>query len=308
MVSSSQITATVPNGASTGKISIITSAGSANSASDYIVTTTNGSQLSITDFTPKAGPVGIEVTIIGTNFSTTASSNTVKFNGTTATVSTATVTELKVTVPTGATTGKITVDVVGETATSVADYTVTTTAIPQLSITDFTPKAGTVGTKVTITGTNFSSTVSDNLVRFNGIAAIVSTATATELQVTVPSGATTGKITVTVGEVTSTSSEDFTVLDGSKMSFDIKPAKVITPNGDLINDTWTIEGLGRFSDHRIWVFSKAGQVVYQSEAYHNTWDGTWKGKPLAPGIYYYNIELNNRGAKERKTGYVTIIR
>ncbi len=79
----------------------------------------------ITGFTPKTGPVGTEVTITGTNFSTTKTDNTVKFNGTAATVNTATATQLKVAVPTGATTGKISVTVDGETVTSTDSFTVT---------------------------------------------------------------------------------------------------------------------------------------------------------------------------------------
>jgi surface protein len=83
------------------------------------------SKPTITDFTPKSGPEGTEVTITGTNFSTTKAENTVKFGTMAATVGTATATQLKVTVPTGATTGKISVSVDGEAATSTADFTVT---------------------------------------------------------------------------------------------------------------------------------------------------------------------------------------
>jgi sugar lactone lactonase YvrE len=77
----------------------------------------------ITSFTPTSGGIGATVTITGTNFSTTASSNVVKFNGTVATVSSATATSITTTVPTGATTGKITVEVAGKTATSASDFT-----------------------------------------------------------------------------------------------------------------------------------------------------------------------------------------
>ncbi len=48
--------------------------------------------------TSKSGPVGTVVTINGTGFSTTASQNTVKFNGVTATVSSATNSQIQVTV------------------------------------------------------------------------------------------------------------------------------------------------------------------------------------------------------------------
>ncbi|HAS44124.1 MAG TPA: hypothetical protein DCS93_26840 [Microscillaceae bacterium] len=393
VTSSSQIVVTVPNGATTGKISVVTSAGTANSNNDFIVTTTSNLQLSLTDFTPKVGPIGTEVTITGTNFSSVVAENLVKFNGTNATVNSATATELKVTVSAGTTTGKITVSVGGETVTSTVDFNVTTNNT-DLVITDFNPKSGVIGTNVTITGVNFDAIAGNNLVKFNGTSAVVTTATTTQLQVTVPDGATTGKLSVTVGNqtdtstavftvtenpndpaiadftpkegakdtvvtiignnfdttksnnevqfngavaevifatntqlkvivpaeastgkiavtvagITATSNDDFTVLGDHKVAFDIKPAKVITPNGDLINDTWQITGIERFNDYQIKVFSKAGQVVYQTSTYNNPWDGTSRGKPLAPGIYYYHIQLSIRGVQERKTGYVTIIR
>jgi hypothetical protein len=57
---------------------------------------------------------------------------------------------------------------------------------------------------VTITGTNFSTTTSQDVVSFNGAAAVVSAATATQLTVTVPRGAGTGAIRLTIGVNTAT--------------------------------------------------------------------------------------------------------
>ncbi len=91
----------------------------------------------ITSFTPASGVVGTTVIITGTNFSTTAASNTVTFNGTAATLTAAIATQLTVTVPTGATTGKIavTVNSSSTTATSTSDFTVTTTTSDCSSVT-----------------------------------------------------------------------------------------------------------------------------------------------------------------------------
>jgi len=80
------------------------------------------------------------------------------------------------------------------------------------TITSYNPTSAEVGATVTITGTNFSTTTTDNIVQFNGIDAIVTNATATDLTVTVPSGTTTGKITVSVGGLSATSAGNFTVL------------------------------------------------------------------------------------------------
>jgi hypothetical protein len=65
-------------------------------------------------------------------------------------------------------------------------------------ITGISPETGTTGTVVTITGKGFSTTPEENVVKFNGVEATVSTATATELVVKVPAGATTGVVTVTI--------------------------------------------------------------------------------------------------------------
>ncbi len=164
----------------------------------------------ITGFSPTSGAIGSAVILTGTNFSTTLLNNTVKFNGTSATVSAATATSLTVAVPTGATTGKISVEVDNQTATSSNDFTVVA-PVATLTLTSFSPTTGTAGTIVTLTGTNFSPTIASNLVKFNGTAATVSAATATTLTVEVPAGATTGKISVQVGSQIATSSNDFII-------------------------------------------------------------------------------------------------
>jgi hypothetical protein len=69
------------------------------------------------------------------------------------------------------------------------------------------------GTLVNILGTNFSSQESDNIVTFNGTAAQVEAASSTVITTTVPEGASTGPIYITVNGVTIQSSSDFTVLE-----------------------------------------------------------------------------------------------
>lgn len=70
----------------------------------------------------------------------------------------------------------------------------------------------TSGTSVILTGTGFSTTPANNVVKFNGTTAIVSAATATSLTVNVPDGGSTGKITVQVGNQVATSIDDFVYI------------------------------------------------------------------------------------------------
>jgi hypothetical protein len=66
------------------------------------------------------------------------------------------------------------------------------------AITSFSPASGPIGTTVTITGNNFSSTADDNIVYFGATKAMVSAATPTSLTVKVPLGATHHPISVAV--------------------------------------------------------------------------------------------------------------
>lgn len=80
-----------------------------------------------------------------------------------------------------------------------------------LAIFNFMPQSGPVGQTVTIQGQSFSTTPSNNAVQFNATAAPVLAASANTLTVTVPAGATTGPISVTVAGTIAASSNSFTV-------------------------------------------------------------------------------------------------
>lgn len=83
---------------------------------------------------------------------------------------------------------------------------------PAITIATVSPSNGSAGTLVAIAGTGFSATVADNIVKFNGTTATVKEASSTILAVEVPSGATTGEVTVQVGSKTGTGSV-FTVVE-----------------------------------------------------------------------------------------------
>ena len=117
----------------------------------------------MTSFSPTFGPSGTTVTISGFNF---GSNPVVEFDGTTATgVTVVNANTLTATVPTGATTGSITVAGTGGMDTSSGEFTVTggsTTPVFSLStagLTGLTANEGAVGSSrvYTVTGTNLTS-------------------------------------------------------------------------------------------------------------------------------------------------------
>ncbi len=167
----------------------------------------SSAQISLIEFTPNNGPVGASVTLYGTGFSSVPSQNTVKFNGVTAAVLSATATGIVTSVPVGATTGLISVTSPAGTATSSTPFTLGNPTAP--TINGFTPTTGNAGSVVTINGTNFYSTASTNKVFFNGTRAVTDSATATTINTTVPAGAKSGRISVTTPDGTVVSAADF---------------------------------------------------------------------------------------------------
>lgn len=153
-------------------------------------------QVETIEFTPTSGPVGTTVTIWGIGFSSTASQDTVSFNGAHATVTSATATQITATVPSGATTGPIAVTSPSGSSTSTTSFTVGSPAGAP-TITGFTPPAAGPGASVTITGTNFSTVPANNRVMINLSLAQVQSATATSITAIVPDSATSGRISVT---------------------------------------------------------------------------------------------------------------
>lgn len=81
-----------------------------------------------------------------------------------------------------------------------------------LNILSFSPAQGGPGSTITIQGQGFSTTLTNNAVTFNGIAATITSATATTLTAIVPNTATSGAISVIVGANTASSATAFTVL------------------------------------------------------------------------------------------------
>lgn len=233
--SSTQIVAKVATGSSTGPFTVQVGTPVAVSPSNFVFTAAPA----IFSFSPASTYTGQTVTIDGANFDPNPANNTVKFNGVSATVDTATATKLEVRVPAGATDGQITVTVNGQEAISTGAFNVTTAPAP--GITSFAPASAYTGQTVTLYGTNFDSTPASNSVRFNGVLGTVTAASATELKVTVPLNALSGPIQVTVSELTGTSPTNFTYIPPPSIINFNPPAtsvgQLVTINGSGFNAT-----------------------------------------------------------------------
>ena len=205
---------------------------------------------------------GDVVKIVGTNFSEIEANNTVTIGGATATLTSATATELVLTVPLGATlgTGTIQVSVTGLAGFGeFADFTV---YLPDPTITRFEDSDGNEITSalrrdvVKIIGTNFSATASENTVTMGGATVTLTSVTSTELAITVPAEAPlgTGLIRVSVSDTETAVESSFTV----NTSVTIPEDPTLTQNpgvvvrdigssaGDRLVTAYNTQGIGKW--------------------------------------------------------------
>jgi hypothetical protein len=161
--------------------------------------------------------VGDTIAIVGTNFNVVTSQNAVTFDGRAAASVTADAADptrrLLVVVPTGIPSGPVnpgdpdkagvvvSVSVAGSAAATTTITVRAPSGVPQPSITSFTNPQF-VGSAVTVIGQNFSTTAARNVVSLGGVAATVTSATATQIVFTVPNFADLSMVSGSVKVVT----------------------------------------------------------------------------------------------------------
>jgi IPT/TIG domain/Family of unknown function (DUF6298)/Putative collagen-binding domain of a collagenase len=153
----------------------------------------------ITQLNPSSGAVGQSVTISGTNFGTSASTGTLQFNRTTAHPTSWSNTAIVAPVPSGATSGNVVITVSGMSSNGM-NFTVSSSA-PAIS--GLSPNSGPIGSAVTVTGSNFGGSQGSSRVTFNGASATATSWGSTTISTTVPAGANTGNVVVTVAGASS---------------------------------------------------------------------------------------------------------
>ena len=111
-----------------------------------------------------------------------------------------------------------------------------------------------------------------------------------------------GSYSVTITD----SRECFTYLPFElDMSYNIPNA--FTPNGDGVNDLWTIGIIEYHPEAVVQIFDSKGHMVFESpRGYPDPWDGKYQGEYLSMGTYYYLIRLNDQD--QPLTGFITLLR
>ena len=69
---------------------------------------------------------------------------------------------------------------------------------------------------------------------------------------------------------------------------------VFTPNGDDINDWLKAKTSGLVEKVDFKLFNRYGVLIFQTDEPKLNWDGTYKGKIVSPGVYFYQCDVFER--------------
>lgn len=87
----------------------------------------------------------------------------------------------------------------------------------------------------------------------------------------------------------------------------LKPSSFFSPNGDAMNNVWSVDNILNFPQCAITIYDDKGIKLYEAKPYMNDWDGSFQGKLLPNGVYFYIIRCDGEEGKP-KTGSITLIR
>jgi gliding motility-associated-like protein len=88
-------------------------------------------------------------------------------------------------------------------------------------------------------------------------------------------------------------------------------SSAVTPNGDGINDVWTLPNIENFKNNTVVIIDRWGNKIYEATGYDNegiVWRGTNKSGTIVPtGTYFYTIEVKDQGKVVLKKGFIEVV-
>ncbi|WP_264790220.1 T9SS type A sorting domain-containing protein [Aureispira anguillae] len=183
----------------------------------------------------------------------------------------------------------------------------TPTVVCPHTITSFAPTSGPIGTEVTISGTGFTAS---STVEFNGVAAAVTFVDATTLIATLPTGATTGTITVIETACNQTTAGNFTLLTsggacGSILT-DIIISEVFDNNGGSLGYIEIYNGTGATIDLTNYRIDRYGTLTSGTVTHSYTFPATGTGSSIADGqVLVGRINSGGSGVQDFDFGGTT---
>jgi gliding motility-associated-like protein len=93
---------------------------------------------------------------------------------------------------------------------------------------------------------------------------------------------------------------------------EIDVSKIITPDGNGVNDEWVLTNIEKFKLNEVIVFDRWGSVIFKAVNYDNeniVWRGSnGSGGAVPTGTYFYSIIIEAKSGRTEKRGFIELIR
>uniref|UniRef100_UPI004047DA9B T9SS type B sorting domain-containing protein n=1 Tax=Algoriphagus sp. TaxID=1872435 RepID=UPI004047DA9B len=120
-------------------------------------------------------------------------------------------------------------------------------------------------------------------------------------------GKVTFSIVVRVTDRDGNTLDKFFTITRTRKDFDsLTITNAFSPNEDRFNDAWGVPELRFYEGVRIQIFNSGGSRLFYTENPDIRWDGTYNGKEMPVGSYYWVIEVIETG--EMRRGVLNLIR
>lgn len=79
---------------------------------------------------------------------------------------------------------------------------------------------------------------------------------------------------------------------------------VFSPNGDVLNETWQIEGLSTLNSPIVTIYDRYGKLIKQMTEFDPGWDGSFNGKPLPSTDYWFKLSYVDENGNRTYAKYL----
>jgi len=192
------------------------------------------------------------------------------------------------------------------------DYNYSASVSSALSSITVTPVTSAAGATITVNGVTVASGTASPSISLTGTSTLVTIVS------TAQDGLTTKTYTLTVNKSGSGGAfvEQITSIEIVKPNNDINVNGItvhpaLSPNGDGVNDVFTIDGIENHTENHLSIMNSGGALIYDVQGYGtngNVFDGhsNKNGAMQKPGTYYYSLEYKDGNETKRKTGYIIL--
>ena len=91
---------------------------------------------------------------------------------------------------------------------------------------------------------------------------------------------------------------------------DVYIPNAFTPNGDMRNDCWkpVFDDTLTVSDYLLEVYTRSGQLIFETRDSNQYWDGTWWGSNVSESTFVYRLVMRVESNDINKVGFIEVLR